>query len=71
MGQRLTALVGTWSPSGPTYQYQWLVNGAPVAGQTASTFTVPPTALNKTVAVRVTGSGSGPALVVTSAPTPR
>ncbi len=69
VGLRLTALVGTWSPSGLTYQYQWLVNGAPVAGQTASTFTVPPTALNKTVAVRVTGSGSGPALVVTSAPT--
>ena len=69
VGQRLTAAVGTWSPTGLTYGYQWLLDGAPVVGQTASTFTVPPTALNRTVSVRVTGSGSGPAVVVTSLPT--
>lgn len=66
VGQTLTADAGQWLPSTVTTTYQWLVGGVPAAGQTARTFVVPPTALGKPVAVRVTGSGSGPALAVTT-----
>ncbi len=70
VGKRLTAEPGTWTPGTPTLGYQWLLNGAPVAGQTSSTFTVPAAALGKLVAVQVTASGPGQTPVpVTSAPT--
>ena len=59
VASKLTAMPGTWVPSGVTLRYQWLTGGAVVAGATARTF-VPTTAqLAKTMAVRVTATKTG------------
>ncbi|KAA1395788.1 hypothetical protein [Aeromicrobium ginsengisoli] len=51
----LTASPGTWSPTGATYTYQWLADGAPVTEATASpTYVVPGGAVGKKLSVKVT-----------------
>jgi hypothetical protein len=46
---------GTWSGE-PSFSYQWLVNGSPQAGQTASTYAVPLGQLASTVQCEVTAT---------------
>ena len=58
VGDTLTATTGTWSPS-PTFQYRWLRDGSPIAGATATTYTLTSSDVGKSVSVRVTGSKSG------------
>ncbi len=70
VGVALTADSGTWSPTGTTEVFQWLVNGVAVSGATTDTFTPRPADLSKKVSVKVTSSKSGLASVSkTSAPT--
>jgi hypothetical protein len=70
-GDTLTATPGTWSPNdGLTYAYQWLANGTPISGATASTYKVTATELTKKMSVKVTASRSGyTGGTATSAPT--
>jgi hypothetical protein len=56
VGATLTAKVGTWAPQPETLGYQWSVNGIPVSGASAATFTVPASAVGKSVTVEVSGS---------------
>ncbi len=66
----LTASTGTWSPTGATYTFQWLVDGTPVAGATGRTFTPGPADVDRRVTVTVTATKAGyDAVTSTSAPT--
>lgn len=66
VGEPLTAAAGTWSPTG-TYAFQWLSDGAAVAGATTSRFV--PTAAQRgerlTVQVTATKKGYSPVSVRT------
>lgn len=57
-GRTLTAVPGTWAPA-PKLAYQWRVDGAVVAGATASTWRVPEWAAGRSVTVTVTATKSG------------
>jgi hypothetical protein len=59
VGSTLTASGGTWNPSGATLAYQWLANGAPIAGATGTSYSVPAGDVGKQLSVRVTGSMAG------------
>lgn len=59
VGDTLTAEPGTWGPAPVTLSYQWLVDGAPVAGQTGATYRPGPDAAGKPVAVTVLGTKAG------------
>jgi surface antigen len=59
VGARLAADPGTWSGSGLSYDYQWLVAGTPVPGATSSTYTPVAADHAKTVSVRVAAHGVG------------
>lgn len=59
VGRRLTALRGTWAPSGITFRYQWLRDGRAISGATASTYVVRRTDKGHRIAVRITGIKSG------------
>lgn len=66
----LTASAGTWSPTGATYAYQWMLDGTPVTGATGKTFTPGPADVGRHVTVAVTAAKTGYASVkATSAPT--
>lgn len=66
----LTATAGSWQPSHVALSYQWKVAGKSVSGGTHSTFTVPASAVGKTITVTVKGKKSGYLTVSkTSAPT--
>ena len=59
VGDLLGAIVGTWSPSGVAFGYQWLANGTDIAGATGSTYEVQSSDLGDTLSVRVTGTKAG------------
>jgi 5'-nucleotidase len=59
VGRTLGMSTGNWSPSGLTFAYQWLLNGTPISGQTASTLKVTSAYDGKRISVRVTGSRTG------------
>lgn len=59
VGRSLTATGGTWSPSSAELSYQWMADGAPLAGATSPTLVVPTDARGKVVTVRVTASAPG------------
>jgi hypothetical protein len=53
----LTAAPGTWSPTGATFTYQWLADGAPVTNPTTTaTYVIPAGAVGKKISVKVTAS---------------
>lgn len=68
-GSTMTATAGTWT-SGTELSYQWLADGAPISGATASTLVLASGQSGKKIAVRVTGTKAGyPTLSRTSAAT--
>ena len=60
VGTALSAITGSWD-SGVTFGYQWLSNGNPISGATASTYTPTVTDFtnNAVITVAVTGSKPG------------
>lgn len=61
-GNKLTAGQGSWA-GGTTFSYQWLADGAAIAGATASTYTVGSGVSGKTISVRITAKRTGYATV--------
>ena len=65
VGQTLTAIEGTWSPTTDSYTYQWSrASGAKgpfiaIGGATAGTYTLTSADLGKLIKVTVTGTKSG------------
>jgi hypothetical protein len=59
VGSVLTAVPGTWGPAPVTLTYQWIANGAPIPGATASTYSLLAADLGKTFTVTITGSKPG------------
>ncbi|MET0819329.1 MAG: CHAP domain-containing protein [Aeromicrobium sp.] len=69
VGAAVTAATGAWSPTPSTFQYQWLLDGAPISGATGKTYTPTPFTANRSLTVQVTGVRSGaPAVQAVSAP---
>ena len=58
VGVPLTAEKGAWTPRA-TISYQWVVDGEPVPGATAQTFTPHPQDVGKPVTVEVTATRAG------------
>ncbi|SEB58853.1 peptidoglycan DD-metalloendopeptidase family protein [Arthrobacter woluwensis] len=58
-GQTLTALAGTWGPGAVSLNYQWLRNGAPIAGATSTTLALNSSHVGARISVRVTGTRAG------------
>ncbi|SDC01816.1 lamin tail domain-containing protein [Nocardioides lianchengensis] len=58
-GQRLVATSGSWSVPGLAFGYQWLRDGAPIAGATASSYRLVGADQGRRVAVRVTAARAG------------
>jgi surface antigen len=70
VGGTLTAAPGAWTPAATMPTYQWLADGVPLAGATASTLAVTPELVGKPVAVTVTAAKPGYTNVAaTSVPT--
>ncbi|NQX05345.1 hypothetical protein HQQ82_12415 [Rathayibacter sp. VKM Ac-2856] len=59
VGQKLTAVPGTWTPSPVTLAYQWKRNGTAISGATASTYTLVAADAGAAITVAVTGTKSG------------
>ncbi|WRH26499.1 S8 family serine peptidase [Arthrobacter sp. JZ12] len=67
VGQKLTAVPGSWSPAPEAFSYQWLRSGAAINGATSSTYTLTSEDFDQMIAVRVTGTKAGyPAQTVQS-----
>ena len=58
VGRPLAASPGQWSPAA-VYAYRWLVDGEPITGATAASYTPTAGDLRKTVTVEVTASQAG------------
>ncbi|MEN8708275.1 MAG: Ig-like domain repeat protein [Nocardioides marinisabuli] len=60
LGQALTATPGTWGAGEtPVVAYQWLRDGSPVSGATASSYAVTVADLGRDLALRVTATRTG------------
>lgn len=59
LGETLTAVPGTWSVNGASYQYQWLADGTEVQGATGDTLVPDSGLLGKQLAVRVIATAPG------------
>ena len=71
VGRTLTAGTGSWNPSdGLSFDYQWLADGAPIAGAVSPTYVLQAGDAGKRISVRVTASRTNSADgVATSAET--
>ena len=58
VGQTLTADTSGWA-DGTSFTYQWLLDGTPISGATASTFTPASDVVGLAVTVKVTGTLAG------------
>jgi hypothetical protein len=68
VGKTLTCAKGTWTGSTPiTYKYQWLRNGAPIAGATAATYVARTADKNKSISCKVTATNAAGSAFKTSA----
>lgn len=59
VGEKVTATVATWQPAPLKITYQWLRNGAAIAGATSRTYTLTPEDLGATLTFRVSGAKLG------------
>ncbi|MBU2075746.1 MAG: Ig-like domain repeat protein [Actinobacteria bacterium] len=59
VGGSLAASEGTWSTDGLTFAYQWLRDGEPIEGATATQYAPVVADLGKAVSVKVTATKSG------------
>lgn len=59
VGYRLTASVGSWSPTGLTYRYQWFKGTAAITGATGRTYKLPAGVRGKRIRVRITAARTG------------
>lgn len=59
VGQHMTAVAGTWSPSGAALTYQWRRAGAPITGATASSYAPAAADAGTLLSVTVTGTAAG------------
>ena len=59
VGYTLTANVGTWSPGGLTYRYQWFRGTTAISGATARTYKLPAAMSRQKIRVRVTAIRPG------------
>ncbi len=59
VGHTLTAHLGTWSPTGLTYRYQWFKGTSAINLQTRRTFKLTPGARGHEIRVRVTAIRAG------------
>ncbi len=59
VGQSLRAKAGVWSPGGVGLSYQWLRNGAKIAGATSSAYVASAADLNRSLSVKTTGRKKG------------
>ncbi|MFT3942413.1 MAG: leucine-rich repeat domain-containing protein [Ancrocorticia sp.] len=59
VGEKLTVSAGSWTPSPVTLSYQWLRNGAAIAGATNSEYTLLDADRGTKISVTVTGSKLG------------
>lgn len=54
-GQKLTVNTPGWAPGNVTFSYQWLANGAPIAGATGATLALGKSLVGTSISVTVTG----------------
>ncbi len=66
-GAVVRASTGTWLGS-PAFRYQWLRNGAAIAGATSSSYRVQPADVGRRLAVRVTGVRTGFSIPAVTSP---
>ncbi|MBO0983341.1 hypothetical protein [Rathayibacter sp. SD072] len=59
VGQKLTAVPGTWAPAPVTLAYQWKRAGVAISGATASTYTLVAADAGAAITVSVTGTKTG------------
>lgn len=59
VGRRLSAVRGTWSPSGIAFTYRWLRDGKTISGATASSYVLRKADKGHRVTVRITGAKAG------------
>ncbi|MET1132740.1 MAG: hypothetical protein ABWX60_04895, partial [Aeromicrobium sp.] len=72
VGQRLTATASDWTPVSPaTRRYTWLVGGRVAQEGTSTMFTVPPSAVGKSIVVQVRGERTGYAPITVTSPATR
>ncbi len=67
VGVTQTCTPGAWS-GGPTFTYQWMRNGSPIAGATAATYLVQAVDRGTVVQCQVTGTNASGSVVVFSGP---
>ncbi|WP_244929061.1 hypothetical protein [Nocardioides sp. W7] len=58
VGDRLTGSVAAWSP-GASFAWEWLRDGAPIAGATAASYTTTAADTDTVISVRVSGTADG------------
>jgi surface antigen len=68
VGLSLTVSPGTWKQTGITFGYQWLADGVPIPGATASTLTLTKDQQDTAVSVRTSASKLGFPTVVLDTP---
>lgn len=66
VGSTLTTTTGTFSNSPTSYAYEWQRDGAPIAGATASTYTLATADVGKSIRSRVVATNAGGAVGVAS-----
>lgn len=69
LGDTLTTTTGTWTSPDNSFTYEWLRNGTPIAGATASSYTITLADSGAALRSRVTNTNSGGAVAVQSSNT--
>ncbi|MFF3840084.1 hypothetical protein [Streptomyces sp. NPDC001930] len=59
VGNKVSAVVGTWAPAPTSYAYQWRANGVAIAGATGSSYIPPASVVGKKLSVTVTAHRTG------------